>query len=92
MQKFAYWFISTAWDLQVDYRPTEDDEWTIEDRDDLKEKMPEFYQVFLDTVAPIFITSPPKKETLEQLGKKRSELPPLEDEEEYDDEDDEEES
>ena len=68
MQEFAYWFITTAWDLQEMYGP-EEDEWTLRTPEELKSKMPEFYGIYLRTAARVM--SPPSPQSLTQIGPKR---------------------
>ena len=70
MQEFAYWFITTAWDLQVAYGPNEV-EWTLRTPADLKEKLPEFFAVYQRTAATVM--SPPSPATLAKIGPTRSE-------------------
>ncbi len=70
LQEFAYWFITTAWDLQVPYGPDED-EWTLRTPADLKAKMPEFFAVYQRTAARVM--SAPSPATLAQIGPTRSE-------------------
>ncbi len=68
LQEFAYWFISTAWDLQEDYGPNED-EWTIRTSAELREKMPEFWAVYERTAGAVM--SAPSRETLAEIGPTR---------------------
>ena len=68
LQEFAYWFITTAWDLQEMYGPGED-EWTLRTSQELQRKMPEFYEVYLQTAARVM--SPPSPQSLAQLGPAR---------------------
>jgi hypothetical protein len=68
LQEFAYWFISTAWDLQEDYGPREE-EWQIRNSTELAEKLPEFFAVYQRTVARTM--APPSLQTLEAIGPKR---------------------
>lgn len=70
LQEFAYWFITTAWDLQVPYGPAED-EWKLRTPAELKAKMPEFYAVYERTAA--LVMSPPSQETLVKIGPTRKE-------------------
>ncbi len=70
LQEFAYWFIATAWDLQVPYGPGEE-EWTLRTPAELQEKMPEFFAVYQRTAARVM--SAPAKETLARIGPTRSE-------------------
>jgi len=56
LQEFAYLIITTAWDLQEPYGGG-GDEWTnggtIRNGDDLKEKMPQLYEVYEQTVVKV---------------------------------------
>jgi len=70
MQEFAYWVISTAWNLQEDYGPREE-EWTIRNEADLQEKLPEFYEVYRRTVGRTMVA--PNPETLREIGPTRAE-------------------
>jgi hypothetical protein len=66
MQEFAYWFITTAWDLQAPYGPIEEDEWTIRNSSELRQMMPDMYAVFDQTVGRIMVA--PSRETLGKIG------------------------
>ena len=68
LQEFAYWFISTAWDLQQDYGPTEE-EWTLRTPAALKNKLPEFYAVYERTAAKVLTA--PSRTTLQKIGPTR---------------------
>lgn len=70
MQEFAYWFITTAWDLQTDYGPNED-EWTLRTPAELKEALPEFWTVYERTAARVMVA--PSRETLKKIGPTRAE-------------------
>jgi len=70
LQEFAYWFITTAWDLQELYGPVED-EWTIRTPADLQAKLPEFYDVFQQTVGRVMVA--PSLTTLAEFGPTRAE-------------------
>ncbi len=70
LQEFAYWFITTAWDLQEPYGPGED-EWQLRTPADLKTRMPRFYAVYMRTAARVM--SPPSRETLAKIGPTRAE-------------------
>ena len=70
LQEFAYWFITTAWDLQELYGPVED-EWTIRTPADLQAKLPEFYEVFQQTVGRVMVA--PSLTTLAEFGPTRAE-------------------
>lgn len=70
MQEFAYWFITTAWNLQAPYGPIEEDEWTIRNAAELRLKMPKMYAVFNDTVGRIMV--PPSMEILKEIGPLRN--------------------
>ena len=71
MQEFAYWIISTAWNLQEAYGPQGGDEWTIRNEADLQEKLPEFYEVYQRTVGRTMVA--PSLETLQEIGPTRAE-------------------
>lgn len=71
MQEFAYWFVSTAWNLQADYGPVWEQEWTIRDRTELKEKLPEFFAAYEQTVDRVMVA--PSLETLAMIGPTRAE-------------------
>jgi len=70
LQEFAYWVISTAWDLQRDYGPDEE-EWTIRTPTELAEKLPELWMAYENTVARTMAS--PSRETLQQIGPTRAE-------------------
>jgi hypothetical protein len=71
MQEFAYWIISTAWNLQEPYGPQGEDEWTIKNQADLKAKLPEFYDVYEATVGRTMVA--PSLATLAEIGPTRAE-------------------
>jgi hypothetical protein len=71
MQEFAYWVISTAWNLQEAYGPVGEAEWGILNADDMKEKMPALYDMYERTVATVMV--PPSLETLQKIGPTRAE-------------------
>ena len=68
VQEFAYWVISTAWDLQEDYGPMEA-EWQIADRDDLRARLPEMDALMERTVDRIMVA--PSRGTLAEIGPTR---------------------
>jgi len=70
LQEFAYWFITTAWDLQADYGPDEE-EWTIRDARELEEKLPDFFAVYERTAARVM--QAPDRATLAKIGPTRRE-------------------
>jgi len=70
LQEFAYWFVSTAWDLQEAYGPNEV-EWTIRSPEELKAKLPEFYAVYERTAARTMAA--PSLQTLRDIGPTRAE-------------------
>ena len=70
LQEFAYWFITTAWNLQAPYGPIEEDEWTIRNAAELRQKLPEMYAVFNETVGRIMV--PPSMEILREIGPLRN--------------------
>ena len=52
LQEYAYWIIYTAWDLREIYGP-QDSEWFIMNSSELKEKLPDSYELFNKTVMKI---------------------------------------
>jgi len=71
MQEFAYWVISTAWNLQEAYGPVGEAEWNILNAADLEEKMPALYDMYERTVATVMVA--PSLETLQKIGPTRAE-------------------
>ena len=69
VQEFAYWVITTAWDLQEDYGPSEA-EWQVTDRDDLRAKLPEMDALMERTVDRIMVA--PSRRTLAEIGPTRT--------------------
>lgn len=70
VQEFAYWFLTTAWDLQVPYGPDED-EWTLRTPEELRSALPEFWAVHERTSARVLTC--PTRETLARIGPTRAE-------------------
>lgn len=70
MQEFGYWFISTAWNLQEPYGPVWEAEWTIKNREELQSKLPEFFEIYENTVERVMVA--PSLETLQKIGPLRS--------------------
>ena len=68
MQEFAYWFITTAWNLQVPYGPRED-EWTIRTPDELRAAFPKFFQIWRRTGGRVLRA--PSREALQAIGPAR---------------------
>ncbi|MCV6605194.1 MAG: hypothetical protein OIF34_07800 [Porticoccaceae bacterium] len=64
MQEFGYWVISTAWNLQEPYGHGEG-EWSIKDRKDLEQKLPELYEALVSTVDKVMMA--PSVETLQKI-------------------------
>ncbi|MFQ5721564.1 MAG: hypothetical protein ACE5GI_03655 [Candidatus Aminicenantales bacterium] len=64
LQEFAYWIIYTSWDLRKIYGPMQA-EWSIMTAAELKEKLPQAWQLFEETVPKVM--NPPKKATLEEF-------------------------
>jgi len=66
MQEFAYWIITSAWDLQNPYGP--DAEWkTIRTPEDLKSMLPSSYQLIEETLPKVMVS--PSIATLEEFNK-----------------------
>lgn len=70
MQEFAYWFLTTAWDLQRPYGPQED-EWTLRDPAELARAMPTFFAVFERSAGRVL--KAPSRATLAGFGPTRQE-------------------
>ena len=66
LQEFAYWFISTAWNLQEAYGPVWEQEWNIADAQELERKLPEMYAAYQKTAAQVM--RPPSLATLAEIG------------------------
>ncbi|MEM8713807.1 MAG: hypothetical protein AAGG01_22930, partial [Planctomycetota bacterium] len=66
LQEFAYWYLTTAWDLQRTYGPDEE-EWTLRTPDELKAAFPVFHGVFERTAGRTL--SPPLATTLASIEK-----------------------
>ncbi|MEM7371883.1 MAG: hypothetical protein AAF587_24930 [Bacteroidota bacterium] len=64
VQEFAYWLITTYWNLQEPYGPNEN-EWTIRNKQQLQEKLPVAHDLVAGTVGRIM--APPSSEMLETL-------------------------
>lgn len=64
VQEFAYWLISTYWNLQEPYGPDEN-EWTIRNRQQLQENLPSGYNLVETTVGRIMTS--PSNDILEKL-------------------------
>jgi hypothetical protein len=71
MQEFAYWAISTNWDLQEVYGPAGEAEWKIITAADFKEKMPALNEMIERTVGTVMVA--PSLETLQEIGPTRAE-------------------
>jgi hypothetical protein len=71
IQEFAYWVISTYWDLQEAYGPVGEAEWNIVTAAELKEKMPALYDMIDRTVGTVMVA--PSLETLQLIGPTRAE-------------------
>ena len=67
VQEFAYWLISTYWDLQKPYGPMAEQEWNVDNKQQLLEKLPDGYNLVENTVDK-FMKSP-SLETLEKFRK-----------------------
>ncbi len=67
IQEFAYWLISTYWNLQEPYGPMEEEEWNIDNKEQLLEKLPEGYDLVKNTIDDIIRA--PSLEILEKFRK-----------------------
>jgi len=50
VQEFAYWLISTYWGLQEPYGPMEEEEWNIDNKKQLLEKLPDGYHLVENSI------------------------------------------
>lgn len=66
LQEFAYWFISTAWNLQESYGAIDEEEWTIKHAAELQAKFPDFYRIYEQTVCKVMVA--PSDPTLKIFG------------------------
>ena len=73
VQEFAYWVISTGWDLQTAYGPQNEREWTLTTPDALRENMPELWAMYERTAARVMVA--PSLETLRAIGPTRDNEP-----------------
>ena len=64
LQEFAYWIIYTSWDLRKIYGPMQA-EWSIMTAAELKENLPQAWQLFEETVPKVM--NPPTEATLEEF-------------------------
>ena len=64
IQEYAYWIITTGWDVQESYGPGRNEEWTIATPGELQEALPEAHALYLDSLA---VMSPPREALLEAL-------------------------
>jgi hypothetical protein len=71
VQEFAYWIISTYWDLQEAYGPVGEAEWTISTSADLAERLPAVYAMIERTVGRTMMA--PSLATLQEIGPTRAE-------------------
>jgi hypothetical protein len=71
IQEFAYWAISTYWDLQEAYGPVGEAEWNIVTSAELEGKMPALHDMIERTVATVMVA--PSLETLQKIGPTRAE-------------------
>lgn len=67
VQEFAYWLISTYWNLQEPYGPLAEEEWNIDNKEQLLEKLPEGFDLVKNTIDGIMV--PPSAEVLEKFRK-----------------------
>ena len=62
LQEYAYWVISSEWDLQRAFGPGHD-EWTLVDPTSFQNAQPELHEAYLRTIPKVL--SPPRAERLE---------------------------
>ncbi len=70
LQEFAYWFVSTVWDLQRPYGPDEA-EWTLRTPAELQQHYPELMEAYRRTAG--LVLSAPSPESLARIGPTRAE-------------------
>jgi hypothetical protein len=70
VQEFAYWVISTAWDLQTAYGPQNEAEWMLTAPAALRENMPELWAMYERTAARVMVA--PSPEILQAIGPTRA--------------------
>ena len=63
IQEFAYWVITTMWNLQEPYGPTA--EWHVKNRVELRNLMPELFEMHERTVATVMVA--PNLSTLDKF-------------------------
>lgn len=71
VQEFAYWVITTYWDLQEPYGPVGEAEWLIVTSGELRQKLPALWKMIDETVGRTM--APPSGATLEAIGPTRAE-------------------
>lgn len=67
VQEFAYWLISTYWNLQEPYGPIAEREWNIDNANLLKYKLPEGYNLVKNSIDDIMKS--PSKNSLDAFKK-----------------------
>ena len=60
LQEYAYWVISSAWDLQRDFGPGHD-EWSLVDPETFREAQPELHEAFLRTIPKVLVAPRPDR-------------------------------
>ncbi len=67
VQEFAYWIISTYWNLQEPYGNIQEEEWNVDNKEQLLEKLPDAYNLVKNTIDNIMTA--PSLEALEKFRK-----------------------
>ncbi|MFA8342179.1 MAG: hypothetical protein ACEPO8_04320 [Rhodothermaceae bacterium] len=65
VQEYAYWIITTYWNLQEPYGLNEVGEWSIKNQEELKQKLPDAYNLVKNTIDKIM--KAPSTAILEKL-------------------------
>ena len=60
LQEYAYWVISSAWDLQRDFGPGHD-EWSLVDPETFREAQPALHEAFLRTIPKVLVAPRPDR-------------------------------
>ena len=60
LQEYAYWVISSEWDLQGDFGPGHD-EWSLVDPASFRDAQPELHETFLRTIPKVLVAPRPDR-------------------------------
>ncbi len=65
IQEYAYWLITTGWDVQTRHGPGENSEWTLSTPAALESRLPEAHALYLRGATPVM--SAPAEQLLQDL-------------------------